>query len=91
MCADRSALILEAWLIILLITLFVWRRMEIKDPIKLNGKTIGTVVLAVVGALVLGVGMVLCMVFSKMMPGIVIGLVGIVALMMLIPLTKGLK
>ena len=80
-----------AGLIILLITLFVWRRMEGKEPIKLNGKTIGTVVLAIAGALLLGVGMVLTMVFGKMMLGIIIGIVGIVALMMLIPLTKGLK
>lgn len=31
------------------------------------------------------------MVFEKMVLGVVIGLVGIVALLMLIPLTKGLK
>ena len=43
------------------------------------------------GALLLGIGMSLCMVFGKMILGVVIGLVGIVALLMLIPLTKGLK
>ena len=31
------------------------------------------------------------MVFELMVPGIVVGLVGIVALLMLIPLTRGLK
>ena len=31
------------------------------------------------------------MVFELMVPGIVVGLIGIVALLMLIPLTKGLK
>ena len=31
-------------LVILLITLLVWRRMEGKEPIKLSGKTVGTVV-----------------------------------------------
>ena len=51
----------------------------------------GTIALAVIGALLLGVGMCLCMVFSKMVLGIVIGLAGIVALICLIPLTKGLK
>ena len=70
-------------LVILLITLIVWRRMEGKEPIKLSGKTVGTVVLAIFGALLL--------VFGKMILGVVIGLVGIVALLMLIPLTKGLK
>lgn len=80
-----------AGLIILLITLLVWRRMEGKSPIKVNGKTVGTVILAIAGALLLGIGMSLSMVFGKMMLGIVVGLVGIVALMMLIPLVKGIR
>lgn len=80
-----------AGLVILLITLIVWRRMEGKAPVKLNGKTVGTVVLAVFGALILGIGMSLCMVFAKLVLGVVIGLIGIVVLLMLIPLTKGLK
>ena len=78
-------------LVILLITLIVWRRMEGKDPIKLNDKTVGTVILAVFGALLLGIGMCFSMVFGKMVLGVIIGLVGIVALFMLIPLTRGLK
>lgn len=78
-------------LVILLITLIVWRRMEGKAPIKLSGKTIGTVALAIFGALLLGVGMSLSMVFGKMIIGVIVGLIGIVALLMLIPLTKGLK
>ena len=78
-------------MVILLITLIVWRRMEGKEPIKLSGKTVGCTVLAVFGALLLGVGMCLTMVFGKMVLGVVIGLVGIVALLMLIPLVKGLK
>ncbi len=78
-------------MVILLITLGVWRKMEGKAPIKISGKTVGTAALAVFGALLLGVGMSLSMVFGKMVIGIVIGLVGIVALLMLIPLTVGLK
>ena len=78
-------------LVLLLITLIAWRRMEGKEPIKLNSKTVGTVVLAICGALLFGSGMSLCMVFGKMILGVVIGLVGIVVLLMLIPLTKGLK
>ena len=74
-----------------LVTLLIWRKMEGKAPIKVSGKTVGTILLGVVGALLLGIGMCLCMVFSKMMIGIVIGLIGIVVLLMLIPLTKGLK
>ena len=74
-------------LVILLITLIVWRRMEGKEPIHLSGKTVGTIF----GALLFGIGMCLCMVFGKMVLGVVIGLVGIIALLMLIPLAKGLK
>ena len=76
---------------ILLITLIVWRRMEGKEPIHLNGKTVGTIILSVFGALLFGIGMCLCMVFGKMVLGVVIGLIGIIALLMLSPLTKGLK
>lgn len=77
-------------LIVLLADLMIWRKMEGKAPIKLNGKIVGSIVVGVVGALLLGVGMCLTMVFSKMVLGIVIGLVGIVVLLMLIPLTKGI-
>lgn len=78
-------------MVVLLITLIVWRRMEGKEPIKVSGKTVGTIVLAIFGALLFGVGMCLSMVFGKMVLGVIIGLVGIVALLMLITLTKGLK
>lgn len=78
-------------LVILLIMLIVWRRMEGKEPIHLSGKTVGTIILSIFGALLFGIGMCLCMVFGKMVLGVVIGLIGIIALLMLIPLTKGLK
>ena len=74
-----------------LVTLLIWRRMEGKAPIKVSGKTVGTILLGVLGALLLGVGMCLSMVFGKMILGIVVGIIGIVVLLMLIPLTKGLK
>ena len=77
-------------LVILLITAAVWRKMEGKAPIKLNAKTIGAVAVGVLGALLLGVGMCLSMAFGKMVLGIAIGLAGIVALLMLIPLTRGI-
>ena len=55
--------------------------------------TIGGILFAlgIVGALLLGVGMCLTMVWSNMILGIVIGIVGIVVLLCLIPLIKGLK
>lgn len=77
--------------VVLLIMVFVWRKMENKEPIKLSGKTIGATLIGIVGALLLGVGMCLTMVWSHMVAGIVIGIVGIVALLCLIPFIKGLK
>lgn len=78
-------------LAILLATVLIWRKLEGKAPVKLNAKTIGSVAVGVLGALLLGVGMCLTMVFSKMVLGIVVGLVGIVVLLMLIPLVKGIQ
>ena len=77
--------------VVLLIMVLVWRKMEHKDPIHISGKTIGSMLLGIVGALLLGVGMCLTMVWSNMVAGIAIGLIGIVLLLCLIPLTKGLK
>ncbi len=78
-------------LILGIITLVVWRRMENKAPIHINGKTVLTVIIGAVGALALGVGMCFTMVWGRMIMGVVIGLVGIVVLLCLIPMTKGIK
>ena len=77
--------------VVLLIMVLVWRKMENKAPIKLSGKTIGATLIGIVGALLLGVGMCLTMVWSNMVMGILIGIVGIVVLLCLIPFVKGLK
>lgn len=74
-----------------LATVIIWRKMEHKAPIHISAKTIFAGVVGVAGALALGVGMCFCMVWGKMVLGIIIGLVGIVVLLCLIPLTKGLK
>ena len=76
---------------VLLIMLLVWRKMENKEPIHLSRKAIGTVLLGILGALVLGVGMCLTMVWGRMIVGILVGIVGIVLLLCLIPMVKGIK
>ena len=78
-------------MVILLADLLIWRRMEKKAPVRVSGKTIGAILVGVAGALMLGVGMCFCMVFARMILGVVIGVVGMLVLLMLIPLTKGLK
>lgn len=80
-----------AGIVIGLITVFVWRRMENKGPLKFNGKTVLTVLFAIAGALLLGVGMCLCMVWEQFVIGVLVGLVGIVALLSLIPIIRGIK
>lgn len=80
-----------AGIITLSIMVLVWRKMENKAPIKLSGKSICAALIGIAGALLLGVGMCLTMVWSNMVLGIIIGIVGIVALLCLIPFVKGLK
>lgn len=80
-----------AGLLVLIIMALIWRKMENKEPIKLSGKTIGATLIGILGALLLGVGMCLTMVWSNMVLGIIIGIVGIVVLISLIPFVKGLK
>ncbi|HIS51225.1 MAG TPA: hypothetical protein IAC15_00590 [Candidatus Onthomonas avicola] len=77
--------------VILLAMILVRRKMDGKPAIVVNGKAIGTTLLGVFGAIVLGVGMCMSMVWNMMVPGIVVGIVGIVALLCLIPVIKGLK
>lgn len=74
-----------------IITVIIWRKMEGKQPVKFDRKAILTVVVGIIGVLALGVGMCFSMVWNQMVLGIVIGLVGIVILLCLIPLTKGIK
>lgn len=78
-------------LVILLVDLLIWRRMEGKAPIHVTPKAVGTVVVGVLGALLLGVGMCLSMVFGNMALGIAVGIVGIIVLLLLIPLAKGIR
>lgn len=78
--------------VVLLVMLLVRRKMKGKPAIKITGKTVGAVALGIVGALVFGVGMCMVMVWEGLMvPGIIVGVLGIVLLLCLIPLCKGLK
>jgi len=74
-----------------LITVFVRRKMENKAPIRLNPRNLLFTAFLIVGALTLGVGMCCCMVWNKMVLGMIVGIIGIVMLISLIPITKGIK
>lgn len=56
--------------------------------IKIHWKAVGKVLFGIFGALVLGLGMCLIMVWNQMLPGIT---VGILLLLCLIPMCLGLK
>lgn len=74
-----------------IITLIIWRKMEHKAPIKLSVKKVMITIYTVLGALILGLGMCLCLVWQSFITGTLIGLIGIVMLLSLIPITKGIK
>ena len=77
---------------VLLVMVLIRRRMLGKEPVKISGKTVGIVLYAVFATLVFGAGMCMTMVWDSLLVwGIVIDIVGIVLLLGLIPLCKGLK
>lgn len=90
--AFRQGVVIAALGIIVLIAMLIVRRkMEGKPAISMNGKAIGTIAVGIVSALALGVGMCMTMVWSILIPGILVGSAGILLLLCLIPRCKGLK
>ena len=77
--------------VVLLAMVLVCRKMEGKPMVVWNGKAVGITLLGVLGAIVLGVGMCMTMIWNMMVPGIAVGLIGILALLCLIPAVRGLK
>lgn len=78
-------------LAVLLAMLLVRRKMDGKPAIVFSGKAIGATLFGVFATVVFGMGMCMTMVWNMMVPGIVVGIVGIVLLICLIPICKGLK
>ena len=76
-----------------LIIMVITRRIMLGKPaVKVNGKTVGKIAFGIVGALILSVGMCMTMVWEGLMIwGIIVGIFGIILLLCLIPLCKGLK
>lgn len=58
---------------------------------RINWKLTGKILFGTLAALVLGLGMCMIMVWNLMLPGIVVGVVGIILLLCLIPMCIGLK
>lgn len=78
-------------LVLLAIALVRWI-MAGKPVAKVNWNKVGKIAYCVIAALVLGTGMSMIMAFEGLViPGIITGIVGIVLLLGLIPVFKGLK
>lgn len=78
-------------LVLGLVTIIVYRKMTNKTPIEISGRMILTVIAGILGTLIFGCGMCFTMVWNNMVLGIILGLIGIIILLMLIPLVKGIE
>ena len=72
-------------------TWLVWCKLENKKLPKISGKLAFRIFYCAAAVLILGAGMCLCLVWQRFVWGILVGLVGIVMLIALIPMIKGLK
>ena len=78
-------------LILGIITFFVWCKMEHKKLPEKTFKYLFRIIYCVAAVLLLGLGMCLCMVWQQFIWGTLIGIFGIIMLLALIPMIKGLK
>jgi len=62
-----------------------------KNRTPINWKLVGKICYGVIAALILGLGMCMVMVWNLMLWGILVGIVGLVMLLFLIPMCLGLK
>ena len=79
-------------LVAIIATVIAYRKMSGAAPIKVDMKVVGKVAYGVISSLVFGLGMAMVMVFEGMMfLGMVVGIIGMVMLLFLIPICVGLK
>lgn len=74
-----------------IVTLLVWCKMEGKKLPRMDGKNAFRTVYTIIAALVLGVGMCMCLVWRQIVWGTLVGLLGIIMLIALIPMINGIK
>ena len=88
---NEGVVVTAAGAVILLVLAIVSYIKSGKPRKPINWKVVGKVLYGTAAALVLGTGMCLIMVWNLMLPGIAVGVVGIVMLLCLIPMCVGLK
>ncbi len=74
-----------------IVTMLIWCKMENKKIPKMNGKNVLRLIYGIISALVLGTGMCMCLVWEQIVWGTLVGLLGIIMLISLIPMIKGIK
>lgn len=76
---------------VVLVTLALVARIRSGKKIHIRWPLVGKILYGICAALVLGVGMCLVLVWGQFLPGIGVGIVGIVLLLFLIPMCLGWK
>lgn len=78
--------------LILLVTYFVYRKNSGKEPVKIDRKVVLKVLYVIFSVIVFGAGMSLTLLYEEhMLKGVIVGIVGIVLCLGMIPLFKGFK
>lgn len=72
-------------------TALIWCKMENKKLPKMSVKNVFRILYTIIAILVLGVGMCMCLVWEHIVWGTLVGLLGIIMLIALIPMIKGIK
>ncbi|MBQ2698568.1 MAG: hypothetical protein IJF62_01365 [Firmicutes bacterium] len=80
-----------AGLIVLGVMVVVRRNMLGLPPIHIDGGMVLKLLFGLLGACVFGFGMCLVLVWGKMMQGIIVGIIGMVLLVCLIPMCMGIR
>lgn len=75
--------------ILALVLLGVRRRMAGKPFLRIRARSLGIAALGTVGTLVLGGGLCLVLLWSQLLAGILVGTLGILLLLFLIPAVRG--
>ena len=73
------------------VTALIYCKMEHKKLPKLSGKIIFRISYGTLAALIFGAGLCLCLVWSQIVYGTLVGLLGLVMFIFLIPMIKGIK
>ena len=90
--AFKEGILFGAFGIVLgLVTFLTWYKMEGKKLPKVSGTNVLRILYGIVAVLVLGLGMCMCLVWQNFVWGTIVGLVGILMLIAMIPMIKGLK